>query len=110
MSPRTNKTKPVPGIFYPEEQFKRMMVTLTLLVCIALSWYLYTYMDYGLRAFFFYIYYLPILTGAIYSTSGYGGYLETGLKSKKYPPQPYFYPALMKNIHKLPKNIKAHLT
>ena len=96
MSPKTNKTKPVPGlparvshlsaealrrhsfgasatsvqaerqtgIFYPEEQFKRMMVTLTLLVCIALSWYLY--MGYGLRAFFFYIYYLPILTGAIY--------------------------------------------
>ncbi|MBU4310513.1 ATP-binding protein [bacterium] len=64
MSPRTNKTKPVPGIFYPEEQFKRMMVTLTLLVCIALSWYLY--MDYGLRDFFFYIYYLPILAGAIY--------------------------------------------
>ncbi|MBU4129008.1 PAS domain-containing protein [bacterium] len=64
MSPRTNKTKPVPGIFYPEEQFKRMMVTLTLLVCIALSWYLY--MGYGLRDFFFYIYYLPILAGAIY--------------------------------------------
>lgn len=64
MSPRTNKTKPAPGIFYPEEQFKRMMVTLTLLVCIALSWYLY--MGYGLRAFFFYIYYLPILAGAFY--------------------------------------------
>ncbi len=64
MSPKTNKIKPAPGIFYPEEQFKRMMVTLTLLVCIALSWYLY--MGYGLRAFFFYIYYLPILAGAIY--------------------------------------------
>ncbi|HEA47247.1 MAG TPA: hypothetical protein ENH97_02430, partial [bacterium] len=66
MSPRTNRAKPVPGIFYPEEQFKRMMVILTLLVCIALSWYLYTYTGYGLRAFFFYIYYLPILVGAIY--------------------------------------------
>lgn len=64
MSPRTNKIKPAPGIFYPEEQFKRMMVILTLLACIALSWYLY--MGYGLRAFFFYIYYLPILAGAIY--------------------------------------------
>jgi len=64
MGPRTNKTKPAPGIFYPEEQFKRMMVTLTLLVCIALSSYLY--MGYGLRAFFFYIYYLPILAGATY--------------------------------------------
>ena len=64
MSPRNNRAKPVPGIFYPEEQFKRMMVTLTLLVCIALSWYLY--MGYGLRDFFFYIYYLPIMAGAIY--------------------------------------------
>lgn len=49
------------------------------------------------------------LDGAIYSTSGYGGYLETGLKSKNFPPRPYFYPALIKNMKNLPKNIKAHL-
>ena len=49
------------------------------------------------------------IEGAIYSTSGYGGYGETGLKSKKYPPRPYFYPALVKNMKNLPKNIKAHL-
>ena len=49
------------------------------------------------------------LEGAVYSTSGYGGYLETGLKSKKFPPRPYFKPALDKNIKKLPKGIKAEL-
>ena len=45
--------------------------------------------------------------GAIYSTSGYGGYLETGTVNM--PAQPYFRPALDKNKDKLPKNIKAHL-
>ena len=44
---------------------------------------------------------------AIYSTSGYGGYLETGTATM--PAQPYFKPALDKNIKNLPKNIKAHL-
>ncbi len=47
------------------------------------------------------------LEGAIYSTSGYGGYLETGTANM--PAQPYFKPALDKNIKNLPKNIKAHL-
>ena len=47
------------------------------------------------------------LEGAIYSTSGYGGFLETG--TVKMPAQPYFKPALDKNIKNLPKNIKAHL-
>ena len=45
--------------------------------------------------------------GAIYSTSGYGGFLETGTVNM--PAQPYFRPALDKNKDKLPKNIKAHL-
>lgn len=47
------------------------------------------------------------LEGSIYSTSGYGGYLETG--TVKMPARPYFRPALDKNMKKLPKNIKAHL-
>ena len=45
--------------------------------------------------------------GAIYSTSGYGGYLETGTVNM--PAQPYFKPALDMNIKKLPPGIKAHL-
>lgn len=45
--------------------------------------------------------------GAVYSTSGYGGFLETG--TVKMPAQPYFKPALDRNIKNLPKNIKAHL-
>ncbi len=45
--------------------------------------------------------------GAVYSTSGYGGFLETG--TVKMPAQPYFKPALDKNIKNLPKNIKGHL-
>ena len=44
---------------------------------------------------------------AVYSTSGYGGYLETGTATM--PAQPYFKPALDKNIKNLPKGIKAHL-
>ncbi len=47
------------------------------------------------------------LEGSIYSTSGYGGFLETGTVNM--PAQPYFKPALDKNIKNLPKNIKAHL-
>ena len=45
--------------------------------------------------------------GAIYSTSGYGGYLETG--TVKMTARPYFKVALDKNIKKLPNQIKAHL-
>ena len=45
--------------------------------------------------------------GAIYSTSGYGGFLETG--TVKMGARPYFKPALDKNAKNLPKNIKAHL-
>lgn len=45
--------------------------------------------------------------GAVYSTSGYGGFLETG--GAKMAARPYFKPALDKNIKNLSKNIKAHL-
>lgn len=48
------------------------------------------------------------LEAAVYSTSGYGGYLETGTVNMV--EQPYFKPALDKNIHKLPRGIKARLS
>ena len=44
---------------------------------------------------------------AIYSTSGYGGYLETG--TVKMAAKPYFKPALDKNKDKLAEGIKAEL-
>jgi len=47
------------------------------------------------------------LEGAVYSTSGYGGFLETG--TVKLAARPYFKPALDRNIHKLPAGIKAEL-
>jgi len=47
------------------------------------------------------------LEGAVYSTSGYGGYLETG--TVRMPARSYFRPALDRNIKKLPEGIKAHL-
>ena len=47
------------------------------------------------------------MEGSIYSTSGYGGYLETG--TRRMPARPYFKPALDKNIYKLPAGIKAEL-
>lgn len=47
------------------------------------------------------------LSGAVYSTSGYGGMLETGTVHR--PATPYFKPALDKNIKNLPKEIKAEL-
>ena len=47
------------------------------------------------------------LEGAVYSASGYGGFLETG--TVKMAAQPYFKPALDKNIKKLPLNIKGHM-
>lgn len=45
--------------------------------------------------------------GAIYSTSGYGGYLETG--TVKMAARPYFKPALDRHIRRLPGEIKAEL-
>ena len=47
--------------------------------------------------------------GAIYSTSGYGGYQETGLRSRKYTFKPYLKPALDMHIKELPGEIKANL-
>ena len=47
------------------------------------------------------------LAASIYSTSGYGGYLETG--TYKMPARPYFKPALDRNIGKLPGQIKSEL-
>ncbi len=47
------------------------------------------------------------LQGAIYSTSGYGGYLETG--TVKMGARPHFRPALDRHMKNLPKNIKGHL-
>lgn len=47
------------------------------------------------------------MEGAVYSTSGYGGFLETGTVNM--PAQPYLKPALDMNIKKLPKNIKTEL-
>jgi len=47
------------------------------------------------------------LQSAIYSTSGYGGYLETGTVNMA--ARPYFRPSLDRHIKELPKNIKAHL-
>jgi len=47
------------------------------------------------------------MEGAIYSTSGYGGYGETG--TDKMAARPYFKPALDKNFPKLSDKIKSHL-
>lgn len=47
------------------------------------------------------------LSGSVYSTSGYGGFLETG--TVKMPARPYFKPALDRNIHKLPAGIKTSI-
>jgi len=46
---------------------------------------------------------------AVYSTSGYGGYLETGTATM--PARPYFKPALDKafTAGKVASNIKAYL-
>lgn len=47
------------------------------------------------------------LEGAVYSTSEYGGYLETG--TVKMPARPYLKPALDLHIKELPKNVKANI-
>ena len=47
------------------------------------------------------------MEGAVYSTSGYGGFGETG--TVKMAARPYFKPALDKNIKNLPRGIRAHL-
>lgn len=49
------------------------------------------------------------IEGAVYSTSGYGGFLETG--TSKMPAQPYFKPSLDKNFteHKYGAKVKRYL-
>lgn len=47
------------------------------------------------------------LTGSIFSTSGYGGYLETG--TVKMAARPYFKPALDKNFPKFSQIMKEYL-
>lgn len=47
------------------------------------------------------------LEAAVYSTSGYGGFLETGTVNM--PAFPYFKPALDRNIKKLPEGVRAEL-
>lgn len=47
------------------------------------------------------------LEAAIYSSSGYGGFLETG--TSKMPARPYIYPAFNRNKGKLIPAIKGHL-
>jgi HK97 gp10 family phage protein len=47
------------------------------------------------------------LEAAVYSTSGYGGYLETG--TYKMPAKPYFRPALDTHKSELIPNIKQHM-
>jgi len=47
------------------------------------------------------------MTGKVYSTSGYGGYLEAG--TARMPARPYFKPALDRHIGGLPNGIKGEL-
>lgn len=47
------------------------------------------------------------LTGTIYSTSGYGGFLETGTRFTA--ARPYFKPALDKNFPKFSQRMKEYL-
>ena len=45
--------------------------------------------------------------GAIWSSSGYGGWLEVG--TTRMAPRPYFRPAYDRHYYKLPSKIKAHV-
>ncbi len=47
------------------------------------------------------------IEGAIFSTSGYGGFLETG--TVKMAARPYIKPAADKHIPDFPKKLKEHL-
>ena len=49
----------------------------------------------------------PPLTGMVYSTSGYGGYLETG--TRYMDARPYIYPAVRYQLPHLGAHIKEHL-
>ena len=48
------------------------------------------------------------IEGAVYSTSGYGGFLETG--TVKMPARPYMKPALDKHAPKFPQRMKERLS
>ena len=50
---------------------------------------------------------LKKLSARIFSTSGYGGWLEIG--TSRMAAQPYFKPAADKNFWKLPRHIRARL-
>ena len=47
------------------------------------------------------------LTGSVYSTSGYGGFLETG--TARMPARPYMKPALDRNIGKFQGKVETKL-
>jgi HK97 gp10 family phage protein len=47
------------------------------------------------------------LEGSVYSTSGYGGFLEVGTRFMS--AQPYFKPALDMHLKELPEGIKTEL-
>lgn len=47
------------------------------------------------------------LSGSVYSTSGYGGWLEIG--TSKMSARPYFMPAYNRHSKELPKRIKRRL-
>lgn len=47
------------------------------------------------------------LTGSVYSTSGYGGFLETG--TARMPARPYMKPALDRHIGELQGQVEAKL-
>ena len=49
------------------------------------------------------------IEGAVYSTSGYGGYLETG--TDRMPPRPYIKPAMDRNFtaEKYAQKVRSHL-
>ena len=47
------------------------------------------------------------LTASVFSTSGYGGFLETG--TSRMAAYPYFKPAVDRHVRNLGKNIKGHL-
>lgn len=48
------------------------------------------------------------IEGAVYSTSGYGGYIETG--TVKMAARPYIKPQADIHVPKLPERIKEHLS
>jgi len=52
------------------------------------------------------------IEGAVYSTSGYGGYLETGHHTRsgsRVDPMPYFKPAFDRHGPKFPEKMKEYL-